>query len=73
MNDDEDGEGGVGLDMREWEEEQTRLDRDWYMGAEEGGVAGDEDFNPLAQYEDLAAIKQAEVATKQVVSSVFFL
>lgn len=53
--------------MHEWEEEQTRLDRDWYSGAEEGGVAGDEDFNPLAQYEDLAAIKQAEVATKQVV------
>jgi len=24
--------------MREWEEEQTKLDRDWYMTGEEGGV-----------------------------------
>ena len=36
------------------------------MGAEEGGVAGDEDYNPLAQYEDLGAAKQAELATRQV-------
>ncbi|KAM6497862.1 hypothetical protein JOM56_005810 [Amanita muscaria] len=59
-------EGGVGFDMREWEEEQTRLDRDWYTGAEDGGVVGDEEHNPLAQYEDLNALKQAEIATKQV-------
>ena len=52
--------------MREWEEEQIRLDRDWYMGAEEGNVAGDEDFNPLAQYEDLGAAKQQELATRAV-------
>lgn len=56
-----------GLDAREWEEEQVRLDRDWYTGAEEGGVAGDEENNPLAQYEDLSALKSAEIATKQVV------
>ncbi|KAJ7223236.1 pre-mRNA splicing factor [Mycena pura] len=56
----------LGLDAREWEEEQIRLDRDWYSGAEEGGVAGDEDHNPLAQYEDLNALKNAEIATKQV-------
>ncbi|KAJ7924374.1 P-loop containing nucleoside triphosphate hydrolase protein [Mycena leptocephala] len=55
-----------GLDAREWEEEQVRLDRDWYTGAEEGGVAGDEENNPLAQYEDLSALKSAEIATKQV-------
>ncbi|KAJ7725514.1 P-loop containing nucleoside triphosphate hydrolase protein [Mycena maculata] len=56
----------LGLDAREWEEEQVRLDRDWYTGAEEGGVAGDEENNPLAQYEDLNALKTAEIATKQV-------
>lgn len=64
---DDDG-APVTLDMREWEEEQIRLDRDWYMGPEEGMVAGDEDFNPLAQYEDLGAKKQAELATRAVVS-----
>ncbi|KAG2023687.1 pre-mRNA splicing factor [Coprinopsis cinerea AmutBmut pab1-1] len=62
----EDEEGAaINFDMREWEEEQVKLDRDWYTGAEDGGVAGDEDHNPLAQYEDLAASKQAEIATKQ--------
>ncbi|EJF55621.1 P-loop containing nucleoside triphosphate hydrolase protein [Dichomitus squalens LYAD-421 SS1] len=61
-----DGEGGLGIDAREWEEEQTRLDRDWYMGAEEGGVVGDEDYNPLAQYDDLAAAKEEQMAKKQV-------
>ncbi|KIJ60094.1 hypothetical protein HYDPIDRAFT_177540 [Hydnomerulius pinastri MD-312] len=59
-------DGLLGVDMREWEEEQVRLDRDWYTGAEEGGVAGDEEHNPLAQYEDLSALKQAEIATKSV-------
>jgi len=59
-------EGAFGLDAREWEEEQVKLDRDWYTGAEEGGVAGDDEHNPLAQYEDLSALKEAEIATKQV-------
>ncbi|KAF9560184.1 pre-mRNA splicing factor [Agrocybe pediades] len=59
-------DGAFGLDSREWEEEQVKLDRDWYTGAEEGGVAGDEEHNPLAQYEDLSALKEAEIATKQV-------
>jgi pre-mRNA-splicing factor ATP-dependent RNA helicase DHX38/PRP16 len=63
-----DGDGALGIDAREWEEEQVKLDRDWYTGAEEGGVAGDEEHNPLAQYEDLSALKDAEIATKQVVS-----
>ena len=58
-----------GLDSREWEEEQVRLDRDWYTGAEEGGVAGDEEHNPLFQYEDLTATKEAEIASKQIVRS----
>ena len=54
------------LDAREWEEEQLRLDRDWYSTAEEGGLMGDEEHNPLAQYEDLAVQKEKEIATKQV-------
>jgi len=63
---DDDG-GQVNLDAREWEEEQIRLDRDWYMGAEEGGLLGDDEHNPLSQYEDLTLAKQVEIATKQVV------
>ncbi|EIW86276.1 hypothetical protein CONPUDRAFT_45914 [Coniophora puteana RWD-64-598 SS2] len=58
-------DGLLGVDAREWEDEQLRLDRDWYTGAEEGVLAGDEEHNPLAQYEDLTAIRQAEIATKQ--------
>ncbi|TEB26322.1 pre-mRNA splicing factor [Coprinellus micaceus] len=61
---DEEG-GAIGLDMREWEEEQVNLDREWYTGAEDGGVAGDDEHNPLAQYEDMALAKQAEIAKKQ--------
>ncbi|TFK38625.1 hypothetical protein BDQ12DRAFT_605414 [Crucibulum laeve] len=61
---DDDG-GAIGIDSREWEEEQVKLDRDWYTGAEEGMLAGDEEHNPLAQYEDLSALKQAEIAAKQ--------
>ncbi|KAI0327247.1 P-loop containing nucleoside triphosphate hydrolase protein [Cubamyces sp. BRFM 1775] len=62
----DDGDGALGIDAREWEEEQIRLDRDWYMGAEESGVVGDEDYNPLAQYDDLAAVKEEQLAKKQV-------
>jgi hypothetical protein len=64
----DDEEGALGLDAREWEEEQIRLDRDWYMGAEEGALAGDEEHNPLAMYDDLEPKKQAELEKKQVVS-----
>jgi pre-mRNA-splicing factor ATP-dependent RNA helicase DHX38/PRP16 len=66
----DDGEGALGIDVREWEEEQVKLDRDWYTGAEEGVLAGDEEHNPLAQYEDLNRLKQAEMAAKQVVGKV---
>ncbi|KAJ6519179.1 P-loop containing nucleoside triphosphate hydrolase protein [Mycena sanguinolenta] len=59
-------ESAFGLDAREWEEEQVRLDRDWYTGAEEGGIAGDDEHNPLSQYEDLSALQNAQMATKQV-------
>jgi pre-mRNA-splicing factor ATP-dependent RNA helicase DHX38/PRP16 len=34
----EDGDGALGIDAREWEEEQVRLDRDWYTGAEKVGL-----------------------------------
>jgi pre-mRNA-splicing factor ATP-dependent RNA helicase DHX38/PRP16 len=61
------GEGNIELDMREWEEEQVRLDRDWYMGAEEGGLVGDDEHNPLAQYDDLTIAKQAEIAKRPAV------
>ena len=66
---DEEG-GAIGLDMREWEEEQVNLDREWYTGAEDGGMAGDDEHNPLAQYEDIALAKQAEIAKKQTVRSI---
>ena len=59
------------LDVREWEEEQVRLDRDWYMGAEEGSLIGDEEHNPLAKYEDLTIIKPVEVAKRAVVTLFF--
>jgi len=59
------------IDVREWEEEQVKLDRDWYSGAEGGMLAGDGEHNPLAQYEDLDMLKQAEMAKKQVVR-IFF-
>ena len=68
-DDSPEGEGGAAVDIREWEEEQMKLDRDWYTGAEEGTLAGDEEHNPLAQYEDLSILKQAEIATKQTVSA----
>lgn len=42
-----------GIDAREWEEEQMRLDRDWYNHDE--GVAGDDDHNPFASYEETEA------------------
>jgi hypothetical protein len=34
---------------------------------------GDEEYNPLAQYDDLEAVRQSEIATKQVVSHTVLL
>jgi len=59
------------LDVREWEEEQVRLDRDWYMAPEEGTLMGDEEHNPLSQYEDLTMPKPAEIARRPAVSPIF--
>jgi pre-mRNA-splicing factor ATP-dependent RNA helicase DHX38/PRP16 len=67
----EGSEDALGLDVREWEEEQIKLDRDWYNVAE-GGVTGDEEHNPLSQYEDLGALREAEIAHKQTVGSLLF-
>lgn len=52
------------MDAREWEEEQVRLDRDWYMASEGGAM--DEEYNPLAQYDDLDAKRSEELERKQV-------
>lgn len=60
-------DGPVPLDARDWEEEEVKLDRDWYMTSE-GGGGMDEEYNPLSQYDDLDAVKSAELAQKQVVS-----
>ncbi|KAA1096237.1 DEAH-box RNA helicase prp16 [Puccinia graminis f. sp. tritici] len=43
-----------GIDAREWEEEQMRLDRDWY-NHEEGNALDDEYNNPFAAYEEESA------------------
>lgn len=40
MDDDDDAGGMDRMDMREWEEEQTKLDRDWYMASEDGQLVG---------------------------------
>lgn len=56
---------GMPVDAREWEEEQIRLDRDWYTNDDEGAVAGDEEHNPFAGYEDLG--REAEQQMEQKV------
>jgi len=61
----DDERGPAPLDAREWEEEQVRLDRDWYMSSEGGAL--DDEYNPLAQYDDSDIQKSAEIATKHVV------
>ncbi|KAF8310889.1 P-loop containing nucleoside triphosphate hydrolase protein [Clavulina sp. PMI_390] len=52
------------MEGREWEEEELKLDRDWYMSSEGGAM--DEEFNPLAQYDDLEASRTLELANKKV-------
>ena len=36
------------------------------MSAEEGTLMGDEEHNPLANYEDLTIVKPAEIARRPV-------
>ncbi|EKD00131.1 RNA helicase, Prp16p [Trichosporon asahii var. asahii CBS 8904] len=52
------------VDAKEWEEEQMRLDRDWYSYDDEGAVAGDEEHNPFAQWSNLETSKEAEMEQK---------
>ncbi|KAI9639032.1 putative RNA helicase [Dioszegia hungarica] len=49
---------------KEWEEEQVRLDRDWYIQDDEGAVAGDEEHNPFSQWEGLERQKEQEMQQK---------
>lgn len=55
---------GVDLTGKEWEEEQVRLDRDWYTYDDEGAVAGDEEHNPFSQWENLEKAKEEELQAK---------
>ena len=52
------------VDAKEWEEEQMRLDRDWYSYDDEGAVAGDEEPNPFAPRSNLETSKEAEMEQK---------
>lgn len=61
-----DENGEMQLDVREWEEEQVRLDRDWYSTFDEGGVAGDDEHNPFAGFEEYGKAKEEEMQAKAV-------
>ena len=43
----------LSLADRRWDDVDAELDREWYTQDDEGGVAGDADHNPFAQYEDI--------------------
>ncbi|ODO00817.1 pre-mRNA-splicing factor ATP-dependent RNA helicase PRP16 [Cryptococcus wingfieldii CBS 7118] len=55
---------GLELDAKEWEEEQVKLDRDWYSYDDEGAVAADDDHNPFSQWENLEKAKEEELQVK---------
>ncbi|KIR34642.1 pre-mRNA-splicing factor ATP-dependent RNA helicase PRP16 [Cryptococcus deuterogattii 99/473] len=57
---------GLDLNAKEWEEEQVKLDRDWYSYDDEGAVAADEDHNPFSQWENLERAKEEELQAKAV-------
>ena len=48
-----DDDDAAGISDRPWEEDEADVDRDWYLRDDDGGVAGDVDNNPFAQYEDM--------------------
>ncbi|WFD35383.1 RNA helicase [Malassezia cuniculi] len=48
-----DADDDYDLGDKVWEEDELEVDREWYMLDDEGGVAGDADHNPFAQYEDM--------------------
>jgi pre-mRNA-splicing factor ATP-dependent RNA helicase DHX38/PRP16 len=49
------------IDEKEWEEEQTKLDREWYNADEMGGEAGDGEFGG---YDDYDLEKEAELVRR---------
>ncbi|OLL26510.1 Pre-mRNA-splicing factor ATP-dependent RNA helicase prp16 [Neolecta irregularis DAH-3] len=51
-------------DQERWEEENARLDRDWYNRDEFENVAGDDSRNPFADYND-ADYRQVEVLSQK--------
>ncbi|GAO47607.1 hypothetical protein G7K_1807-t1 [Saitoella complicata NRRL Y-17804] len=58
-------ESAPNQDYAEWQEEQSRLDRDWYGGDEYGGAAGDYDsHNPFEAYADKEEALRAELAAE---------
>ena len=50
-----------GLDEKEWEEQQTKLDREWYNSDEMGGEANEGEFGG---YDDFDLEKEAELKQK---------
>lgn len=56
-----------GIDAREWEEEQMRLDRDWYNN-EEGNTI-DDNYNPFEAYEDETTAQEATEKGKKRMSA----
>ncbi|WFD24175.1 RNA helicase [Malassezia equina] len=60
-------EGEASVADRQWEEdeEEVEVDREWYLQDDEGGVAGDADHNPFAQYEDVHGQVNQKLAKRQ--------
>lgn len=62
----EDDDDGASVADRQWEdEEEVEVDREWYLQDDEGGVAGDADHNPFAQYEDAHGQVNQKLAKRQ--------
>lgn len=59
-----DQEEAEGLATAATGEDDLGLDRDWYRMEEGDGVAGDDENNPFAQYEDLAGNAAAPIAQR---------
>jgi len=49
-----------------YEEEQLKLDREWYSDREEDSVV-DDAHNPFAQHDEYYARKEQELAKRQIV------
>ncbi|PWN89800.1 P-loop containing nucleoside triphosphate hydrolase protein [Acaromyces ingoldii] len=63
-----DEDGRLTLAGRNWEpddDEKQAIDRDWYGAEEAGGVVGDDDHNPFADYAEAEAQAQAQAQVQQ--------